>query len=113
MSTKEIDSIAVSNKQENLLFEKDFNIIVDEVNDFIFKLLNKGTDDDGEKQNVIDYIENNNINPQEIYNWLLNNQYNSNSIFLLGYFNYCGIETSKNKKKHLIYLLMHQKTIIC
>ncbi|EXX57522.1 Ste7p [Rhizophagus irregularis DAOM 197198w] len=49
------------------------------------------------RQKVIDYINNQNINPQEIYNWLFNNQnYNSNSIFLLGFFNYCGIETSEN-----------------
>ncbi|POG74925.1 kinase-like domain-containing protein, partial [Rhizophagus irregularis DAOM 181602=DAOM 197198] len=42
MDTKDIDSILVSSKQETLLIEKDFNIIVDEIYDFIFKLNNKG-----------------------------------------------------------------------
>ena len=39
------------------------------------------------KQAVLDYLNNHNINLQEIYNWLLNNQINLNSIFLFGYFN--------------------------
>ncbi|RIA89586.1 kinase-like domain-containing protein [Glomus cerebriforme] len=44
-------------------------------------------------------FNNHNINPKEIYNWLLNNQNNSNSIFLLGYFNYFGIRTIRNYKQ--------------
>jgi len=39
------------------------------------------------------------MNSQEIYNWLLINQNNSDSIFLLGYFNFTGIETSEDKRK--------------
>ena len=35
----------------------------------------------------------------DIVNWLLNNQNNSNSIFLLGYFNYFGIEINENNEK--------------
>ncbi|RGB36666.1 hypothetical protein C1646_757805 [Rhizophagus diaphanus] len=34
--------------------------------------------------------------PKEIYNWLLYNQNDLDLIFLLGYFNYIGIEISKN-----------------
>src|SRR2546430_3547155 len=41
MNTKEIDFMAISSKQENLSNEKDFNMIVDEINDFIFKLLDR------------------------------------------------------------------------
>ncbi|GBC00706.1 hypothetical protein RclHR1_03950002 [Rhizophagus clarus] len=44
INTKEIDPIAVSNEQEKLSFEKGFNIIIDESNDYIFELLNKGTE---------------------------------------------------------------------
>ncbi|EXX63844.1 Skt5p [Rhizophagus irregularis DAOM 197198w] len=41
------------------------------------------------------------INLQKIYNWLLNNQDNSNSIYLLGYLNYYGIGININMKKSL------------
>ena len=82
MNTKEIDSIAVSSRHENLLTEKDFNIIVDEINDLIVKIQIKAFDIKLEKQQVIDYFNNNNINLQEIYNWLLNNQNNSNAFCL-------------------------------
>src|SRR5262249_9090435 len=51
------------------------------------------------KQHVFNYINNYKIILQEIYNWLLNNQNNSNSIYLLGYFNYHGIETYTNRQK--------------
>ncbi|EXX68362.1 Ack1p [Rhizophagus irregularis DAOM 197198w] len=99
MNTKEIDSMAISSKQENLSTEKDFNIIVDEINDFIYKLENKGIDWKLKKQQVIEYLNNHNLNSQEFYNWLLNNQNSSNSIFILGFFNYYGIITSENNDK--------------
>ena len=62
---------------------------------FIFEENNKGKD----PTLYIDYFNNNNINLQEVYNWLLNSQNNSDSIFLLGYFNYSGIEINKNLEK--------------
>ncbi|EXX61269.1 Skt5p [Rhizophagus irregularis DAOM 197198w] len=99
MNTKEIDSMAISSKQENLSTEKDFNIIVDEINDLIYKLGNKGINWKLEKQQVIEYFNNHNLNSQEFYNWLLNNQNSSNSIFILGYFNYYGIITSEINDK--------------
>ena len=51
------------------------------------------------KYDVFNYINNHKILSQEIYHWLLNNQNNSNSIYLLGYFNYHGIGTDLNKQK--------------
>ena len=42
---------------------------------------------------VLDIISN------EIYDWFSNNQSNSNSVFLFGYFNFFGIETSKDYEK--------------
>ncbi|GET03246.1 kinase-like domain-containing protein [Rhizophagus clarus] len=95
-TAKEIDSIATSSKQENLSAEKYFSMIIDEIYDFIYKLLNKGIDRKFEKQKVIEYFNDHNINSQEIYNWLLNNQISANSIFLFGYFNYHGIIASEN-----------------
>ncbi|GET03242.1 kinase-like domain-containing protein [Rhizophagus clarus] len=100
-TTKEIDSIAT--KQENLSAEKDFSKIVDEINDFIYKLLNKGIDRKFEKQKVVEYFNDHNINTKEIYNWLLtnNNRIGANSIFLFGYFNYRGIIASENYNEAL------------
>ncbi|CAB4437664.1 unnamed protein product [Rhizophagus irregularis] len=68
MNTKESDSMAISSEQENLSTEKDFNIIVDEINDFIYKLENKGIDLELEKQQFIEYFNNHNLNSQEFYN---------------------------------------------
>ncbi|POG68110.1 kinase-like domain-containing protein [Rhizophagus irregularis DAOM 181602=DAOM 197198] len=99
INIKEIDSITVSYKREKLLFEKGFDILVDEMNDYLIKLANKGIEWILLRQEVIEYFNNHNINLKEIYNWLLNNQNNSNSIFLLGYFIFFEIETKLNAVK--------------
>jgi TPR repeat protein len=100
INTKEIDpTLLLLSKQEYLFTEEDFNMIVHKINDFICELLNKGVKFELEKQQVIEYLNDCNINSQEIYNWLLNNQINTNSIFILGYFNFCGIATSENNSK--------------
>ncbi|GBC22514.2 kinase-like domain-containing protein [Rhizophagus irregularis DAOM 181602=DAOM 197198] len=92
INTKEINSIAaVPSKQENLSTEKDFNIEIDKINEFISKILNKGLELKLVKQQVIKYFNDYDINSREIYNWLLNNQITSNSIFILGFFNFYGI----------------------
>ncbi|RGB28878.1 kinase-like domain-containing protein [Rhizophagus diaphanus] len=48
---------------------------------------------------VLNYFNDNQIEPKALYNWLLNNQPNSDSRFLLGYLYYYGIgvETSYEK----------------
>ncbi|GET04599.1 kinase-like domain-containing protein [Rhizophagus clarus] len=99
MDTKEIDTVIESSKEEEILIEKDFSIIVDEINDLIFKLLNKGIGWQLIEDQVIDHFNNHNIKLQEIYNWLLNNQNNLNSIFLLGYIYYIGIEINADFTK--------------
>ncbi|CAB4438124.1 unnamed protein product [Rhizophagus irregularis] len=98
INIKEIDPMAILSKQENHLMEKDFNMIADEMNDFITELNIKGIEQKSKKQ-FIEYFYNHNINSQEFYNWLLNNQNTSDSIFILGYFNYYGIIVNKNKEK--------------
>ena len=75
------------------IFEEDLNIVINELINLCFEeVLNK-------KQFVLDYFNIHKINLQEIYNWILNNETtSSNSIYLLGYFNYHGIGTNINKK---------------
>jgi TPR repeat protein len=99
INIKEIDPIVMSNEQEKLLFEEGFDIIVDDINNLIYGLRYKGHTLKLDKQQIIKYFNNYNINSQKFYNWLLNNQISLNSIFLLGYFNYHGIVMSMNKEK--------------
>jgi TPR repeat protein len=80
-------------------FEGDLNIVIDELTNLIFNEINKGEDAKIIKQQVLDYINNQMVILQQIYTWLLNNQTNSNSIYLLGYFNFNGIETNSNEPK--------------
>ncbi|GBC20352.2 kinase-like domain-containing protein [Rhizophagus irregularis DAOM 181602=DAOM 197198] len=95
INVKEIEP-TTKNIHKNI-FEEDLVFVIDEVVNLIFKELNEGKEQNVIKQHVIDYI--NKISPQEVYNWLMNNQINSNSIYLFGYFNYHGIGTDINKQK--------------
>ncbi|EXX72087.1 uncharacterized protein OCT59_023608 [Rhizophagus irregularis] len=108
ININEIEPIT-QNIHENI-FEEDLSIIIDEMINLIFKGLNEGKDEEILKNNIINYINNHKILTPEIYNWLLNNQYNSNSICLLGYFNYYGIGTIINKQK--VIELYHEATIL-
>ncbi|GBC05719.1 hypothetical protein RclHR1_00640007 [Rhizophagus clarus] len=94
-----IDPIAESYKREKILFEKGFDIIIDEINNYLIKLANKGIIWSSLKQQVIRYFKDHNINLEEIYNWLLNNRNDSNSIFLLGYLTFFGIGTNYDHRK--------------
>src|SRR6185369_3250951 len=71
----------------------------DKIVDIYFEELNEGKERKVRKQNIIVNFNSFNINIQELVNWLLNNQNDSNSIYLLGYFNYHGIEISIDMKK--------------
>jgi TPR repeat protein len=82
-------------KLKNIFSEK----VIDELFDFILKETNKGIEEYITKQHIIDYINNQKIDLQETYNWLVNNQDKSNPVFLFGYFNYHGIKTNVNKQK--------------
>src|SRR5438034_373168 len=83
------------------IFEEDLNIVINELINLYFEEVNKGKERKVKKQFVLDYFNIHKMNSQEIYNWLLNNQTSSNSIYLLGYFHYNGIETNINKKNAL------------
>jgi TPR repeat protein len=99
MNTKEVEP-TTKNINKNI-FEGDLIIVINELVNLILKELNEGKDERIMTQNVLNCINNYDIISQEIYNWLLNNQNNSNSIYLLGYFNYHGIEININKQKAL------------
>ncbi|CAI2161825.1 17633_t:CDS:2 [Funneliformis geosporum] len=79
--------------------EEDLSKVVDEIVDFIFKELNEGKAFILDKKPALDFFSRQKFSPRQIYNWLTRNHKDSNSIFLLGYFNFFGIETSENYKK--------------
>jgi hypothetical protein len=97
INIKEIEP-TVKNISKNV-FDGDLSIVVDGLVDFIFKELNEGIYKEIICKNFINFMNDHNIIIQEIYNYLLNNQNNSNSIYLLGYFNYYGIEVNINQQK--------------
>ncbi|PKK64366.1 kinase-like protein [Rhizophagus irregularis] len=99
MNTSEIDSMSTKEQiNENISSENYFSIVINEIVDLIFKENNKCMRNKV-KQHFLDYLNNHNVNLKELYNWLLNNQNNSESIFLLGYFNYVGIGSTKDEER--------------
>ncbi|GBB89414.1 hypothetical protein RclHR1_01610005 [Rhizophagus clarus] len=109
MSTKKIDSMAISSKQENLSTDN-FNMIIDEINDFIHKLKNKGIGWKLEKQKVIEYFNDHKINLQESYHCVDNkkafqlfiNASEKNHILAQYFIGYCyenGIGIKKDSEK--------------
>ncbi|GBB84237.1 hypothetical protein RclHR1_10860007 [Rhizophagus clarus] len=96
INEKEIEP-TTQNIYENI-FEEDLIIVIDDLVNYYFKEINEGKDYDTRKKHVLNYINNHKMNLQEICNWLLYNQNNSNSICLLGYFNYNGIGMNVNKQ---------------
>ncbi|GES99832.1 kinase-like domain-containing protein [Rhizophagus clarus] len=109
MNTKEIISTILTNENNN---SSEKSTRVNDIVNYLFKIANERKDSLGAKniKNILDYFNDNSINPQEIYDWLLINQNNSDSIFLLGYFNFFGIETSKdNKKAFYLFIKVSEK----
>jgi TPR repeat protein len=80
------------------VYEENLSLIIDELFNLIFNEVNKGREENAIKQQFFNYINNQKINLQEIYYWLQNNKTCSNSIYLLGYFNYNGIWIDINKQ---------------
>jgi TPR repeat protein len=96
INIKEIEP-TTKNINKNI-FEGDLSIVINELVDLIFGKLNEGKNEKIIKKCILNYIDNNKIIFQEIFYYLLNNQNKSNSIYLLGYFNYNGIEININKQ---------------
>ncbi|CAB4438307.1 unnamed protein product [Rhizophagus irregularis] len=109
MNANEIDSMSTIEQINEYISpsKKNLSIILSEIVDLIFKENIK--DNMKVEQHVLDYLNNHNVNSKEIYNWLLNNQNNSESIFLLGYFNYQGIKTTVDLEKAFNLLINASK----
>ncbi|GBB83804.1 hypothetical protein RclHR1_10470009 [Rhizophagus clarus] len=106
MNTNEllVDNIISTNRQpnENVSLERNLSIMIIEIVDLIFKKANKTIEE--AKQDIFDYFNVHDVNSNEIYNWLLDNQNNPDSLFLLGYFNYVGIGTIKKNYRRAFNL---------
>ncbi|RGB23880.1 hypothetical protein C1646_773874 [Rhizophagus diaphanus] len=89
----------IQNSINEVIFEEDLSIVVDDLVNLCFKEVNEGKEEIVTKQHVIGYINKHKLGSHEFYNWLLNNQNDPNSIYLLGYFNYHGIEINIDMKK--------------
>jgi TPR repeat protein len=74
--------------------DNDFAIIVNETILFL-----EDIEVERRKHGIVNYLNNRNITSQEVYDWLINNQDNSNSVFLLGAFNRHGIEVNVDEQK--------------
>ena len=79
--------------------ELDFTILLSEQIKGIYEIFDKGIFEASLKQEISNYFNTHDITLQQIYNWLLNNQNDTNSIFLLGIFSYLGIEMDINNQK--------------
>ncbi|GBC10030.1 hypothetical protein RclHR1_00930008 [Rhizophagus clarus] len=94
----DIIEIEPTTQNINEIIFEDLSIIINELFNLILTNLNKGKGEKEGKKQVLEFINNYKSSLQEIYSWLLNNQINSDSIYLLGYFNYHGIGTDINKQ---------------
>ncbi|EXX54371.1 uncharacterized protein OCT59_023546 [Rhizophagus irregularis] len=99
LNIKEIEP-TTQNINENI-YEEDLGIVIDGLINIYSKM--EGKEESIKRKHIFDYINNHKLSLQEIYNWLLENSNDSNSIYLLGYFNYYGIETNINKRKAFIF----------
>jgi hypothetical protein len=102
-----IREIEPTTENINKYFSEELNNVVDELVNLIFKALNEWI---VEKQIVLNFINDYKIELSELYSWLLNNQYNSNSIYLLGCFIYYGIGTTIDENKG--YKLIQEAEIL-
>ncbi|GET58533.1 kinase-like domain-containing protein [Rhizophagus irregularis DAOM 181602=DAOM 197198] len=91
---KNFNKMSIEEIEPTMSSINNFDIIVNE----IILLLDK-TKIVRKKHEVINYLNNYNITSQEIYAWLLNNQNNLNSVFLLGIFNHFGIKVNVDQQK--------------
>jgi TPR repeat protein len=98
MNIKEIEPMTQQCINENI-FEEDLSIVIDELLNIYFKELNEEKERIVRKRSILNNINNFNINLQEMVKWILNNQNDSNFIYLLGYFTYHGIGVDSDIKK--------------
>ncbi|GBC22007.2 kinase-like domain-containing protein [Rhizophagus irregularis DAOM 181602=DAOM 197198] len=76
------------------LIINNFNLVVNNIILFL-----ENTDVKMRKSAIVNYLNNHDIDSQEIYYWLLDCQDNSSYVFLLGVFYHFGIETNVDRQK--------------
>ncbi|EXX57405.1 uncharacterized protein OCT59_023999 [Rhizophagus irregularis] len=89
INIKEIEPSISSN-----LIINNFSMVINEIT-----ILLESIETNRRKYEIINYLKNHNITSQEFFYWLLNNQDDSDSVFLLGVFNHFGIEINVDKQK--------------
>ncbi|GBC02721.1 hypothetical protein RclHR1_04780008 [Rhizophagus clarus] len=77
------------------------NLMIDNFSMMINEIINllENIETRRRKHEIINYLNNHNVPPREIYHWLSINQDDSNSIFLLGIFNHFGIVINLDEQK--------------
>jgi TPR repeat protein len=98
INTKEIGP-TTNNINKYILDDGDLSFIINKLVDIIFNEINEGRDEKLIKKHSLNFINNHKIDLPELYNWLLNNQNNSDFMYIFGYLNYHGIGTNFNKQK--------------
>jgi TPR repeat protein len=98
--TNKIEPLTPSNEETKPSFyknktEKD---IVDGIVALPYKISDKN-----KKQGILDYLKEHNVTSNEIFNWLSNNQSETNPLLVLGDFHYLGIAAMVDKKKAYDY----------
>ncbi|GBC22521.2 kinase-like domain-containing protein [Rhizophagus irregularis DAOM 181602=DAOM 197198] len=89
------DKINLNEIEPSMSFdENNFNLMIHE----IFTLLTN-IEKDKVKEAILNCFNDHNVNSQDIYDWLINHQDNSDSIVLLGEFNYFGIVVNVDRQK--------------
>ncbi|GBC02728.1 hypothetical protein RclHR1_04780015 [Rhizophagus clarus] len=87
------NKIDIKEMEPSISLDNDFDIIVNEI-----ILLLENIEIERKRNETSNYLNDHNITLTEIYDWLLNSQNNSNSVFLLGVFNHFGIGINVNKQ---------------
>ncbi|GBC20845.1 kinase-like domain-containing protein [Rhizophagus irregularis DAOM 181602=DAOM 197198] len=91
---QKFNKINIEEIKPSITSDYDFKMIVDEIVEFLDMI-----GEEKDKRNIYDSLNNYNMTSREIYIWLLNNQHYSNSVVLLGDFNYLGIEINVDVNK--------------
>jgi hypothetical protein len=104
-----LNEIGSTRSSEEEFTERDLSKNIDEITKLYYEILNEGKSINIRKKYVLNYLDEHNISKKEIYNWLLNNQSNSDNIFWFGYFNYFGFVKNKNLEL-ASYLFMNAST---
>jgi TPR repeat protein len=98
MSSTSHNPLSQSFNQKGHKSKKD---VVDGIAALPYKIYDKS-----KKQKILNYLNDNHVTPNEIFDWLSNNQSKANSLLVLGDFYYLGIATEVDKKQAYNFYLL-------